>query len=294
MWQKYRLSNRKRGKNMLKKILLIAGGLFVAAVLYIDVSGKKFNEKIQREVLYMNERSTSMAAQRFTYDQLKGLPEPVQKYFRYALKNGQEYIRMANLKQTGEFKVTDSGHWVPLDAEQYYATESPSYVWHARLRSTPYVWIEARDVYYEGRGITEGKLFSAFPLMFEAGREMELSSLARFLTEAPWYPTTLLPGKHLEWKGIDSFSAKAVIHDAGYSVSAVFVFDDKGEITKVTTHDRYRKIKGKTERLPWTAYYKNYQEHQGMKIPTEVESEWHLQNGALPYAKLKVREIQYQ
>lgn len=279
---------------MLKKIVLIAGGLVAAIALYIDVSGDRFNEKIQRDVFYMKERSNSVTARRFTYDQLKELPEPVQKYFKYVLKNGQEYIRMAVLKQVGEFRVSASDHWVPLDAEQYYAAESPSYVWHGRLRPTPYVWIEARDVYHGGSGITEGKLLSAFPLIFETGREMELSSLARFLSEAPWLPTALLPGKHLEWKGIDSHSARALIHDAGYSVSAVFVFDDKGEITKVTTHDRYRKIGGKTERSPWTASYKNYREHSGMRIPTEIESGWELQDGVLPYAKLKVREIQYQ
>jgi hypothetical protein len=278
----------------MKKIMLIIAGLVVAGILFIDVSGDKFKEKVKREVRQITEDTDSAPAQKFTYNQLNGLPEPVQRYFKHVLKDGQEYIRIVRLKQTGEFRAKESDRWVPLEAEQYSATISPSFVWHARLKPTPYTWIESRDVYHKGSGFMEGKLLSAFPLMSDSGREMELSSLARFLSEAPWYPTALLPGNNLEWKGIDSHSAKAVINDAGYSVSAVFTFDDNGEITKVTTEDRYRSVNGMKERIAWTAYYKNYQEMNGIKIPTEVEAGWNLQKGNVPYVRLRVMEITCQ
>lgn len=277
----------------MKKILLIIAVLVVAAVLFIDLSSDKFKEKVQREVRQITERAASAPAQKVTYSQLRGLPEPVQKYFRHVLTDGQEYIRIVRLKQSGEFRTKESDRWVPLEAEQHYATASPSFVWNGRLKPTPYTWIESRDVYHKGRGFMEGKLLSAFPLMFDSGKEMELSSLTRFLSEAPWYPTALLPGKYLEWKAIDDHSAKALISDAGYSVSAVFTFGDNGEITKVTTDDRYRNVNGKKERISWTAHFKNYQEQSGMKIPTEVEAEWNLPKGVFQYAKLKVLELRY-
>lgn len=278
---------------MLKRTLLIIGGLIVAGILFIDVSGDKFKEKVQREVRQIKEGASSAPVQRFTLSQLRGLPTPVQSYFRHVLKDNREYIRTVSLKQTGEFRTKESDPWVPLVADQYYGTNSPSFIWHARLKPTPYTWIEARDVYHNGIGFMEGKLLSAFPLMFDSGKEMEVSSLARYLTEAPWYPTSLLPGKHLEWKGIDAHSAKAVINYSGYSVSAIFTFGDSGEISKVTTEDRYRNINGNKERLSWTARYKNYQELNGVRIPLEVDSEWNLPKGAFQYAKLRVTEIRY-
>ncbi|MBA4372142.1 MAG: hypothetical protein C0402_04710 [Thermodesulfovibrio sp.] len=278
---------------MMKRTLLIIAGLIVTVILFINVSGNKFEEKVQREVRQITEGTASAPAQKLTYNQLKILPEPVQRYFRHVLKDGQEYIRTVRLKQTGEFRAKESDQWVPLEAVQYYATKSPSFVWHARLKPTPYTWIESRDIYHKGIGFMEGKLLSAFPLVFDSGREMELSSLARFLSEAPWYPTALLPGKNLVWQAIDSHSAKAVINDAGYSVSAVFTFGDDGEITKVTSEDRHRNVNGKKERIGWTAYYKNYQELNGVQIPSEVEVEWNLPKGAFQYAKLKVTEIRY-
>lgn len=281
----------RRGK--MKKTMLIIAAMVVAGLLFIDVSGDKFKEKVQREVRQITDGAASASSQKFTYNQLSGMPDPVQKYFRHVLKDGQEYIRTVRLNQTGEFRTKDADRWVPLDAQQYYATESPAFVWHAHVKPTPYTWIEARDVYHKGSGFMEGKLLSAFPLMSDSGREMELSSLARFLSEAPWYPTALLPGKYLEWRAIDAHSAKAVISDAGYSVSAVFTFHDNGEITKVTTEDRYRSVNGKKERNSWTAHFKNYQELNGIKIPTEVEAEWNMTKGTFQYAKLKIVQIQY-
>jgi hypothetical protein len=288
------LIEQKERNTMIKKTVFIAGALIVAVILYVSVSVDKFREKVDREVFRLKERAASAAAPKFTYASLDGLPEPVQRYFRHVLQDGREYIRMTRITQTGEFRATESAQWVPLEAEHYYALQEPSYVSHIQLKPMPYVWIETRDMYHDGKGFTEGKLFSAFPLMFEAGRELELSSLARFLSEAPWYPTALLPAENLEWQGLDSHSARAVIHDAGYSVSAIFDFDDNGRIIKVTIHDRYRKLNGRKERLLWAAHYKNYQEHNGINIPTEVESEWQTEKGAFPYARVTVREVRYQ
>ncbi len=278
---------------MFKKITIIVAAILVAGILYVDVSADRFKEKVKREVRQISEGVNSVPADKYAGNRLNGVPEPVQKYFRHVLKDGQEHIRTASLKQTGEFRAKESDRWVPLEAEHYCTTERPSFVWHARLKATPYTWIESRDVYHKGRGFMDGKLLSAFPLVFDSGKEMELSSLAKFLTEAPWYPTALLPGKNLEWKALDSHSAKAIINDSGYSVSAVFTFGDNGEILKVTTDDRYRSINGKKERLTWTAHYKNYQEHNGMKIPTEVEAEWNLSKGAFQYAKVRITDAQY-
>ena len=40
----------------------------------------------------------------FSEEELKDLPEPVQRYFKYALKNGQAAINFCSLKQTGLFR----------------------------------------------------------------------------------------------------------------------------------------------------------------------------------------------
>jgi hypothetical protein len=41
----------------------------------------------------------------------------------------------------------------------------------------------------------------------------------RFLAEAPWYPTTLLPGQGVRWKAIDDSTASATIQDGDTRVT---------------------------------------------------------------------------
>jgi len=50
---------------------------------------------------------------------------------------------------------------------------------------------------------------------------------------------------------------------------------------------------GKYLKEQWGGYYRNYQEIEGMKIPTEGEVEWNLSDKDLQYAKLKITDIQY-
>lgn len=277
---------------MMFKTIGIVIGMAVTALLYIDVSSDNFRGKVKKEIQTIKSNGQTQP-RLFSYKDLKGLPEPVQRYFKYALKDGQEHIRSVSLKQAGEFRTKEVNPWIPFEAEQHFATGSPSFVWHARLSPSPYIWIEARDMYYEGSGAMVGKLCSAIPLSSAAGKETDISSLVRFLTEAAWFPTALLPGKNIEWKAIDSNSARAAINDHGYSVSAIFTFGDRGEITKITTEDKYRNVNGRYKREHWTGHFKNYQAVSGIKIPTEVEVEWNLPDRDFKYAKVKVVEIQY-
>lgn len=277
----------------MKKLLIILAGILVAGVLFVDVSGDNFREKVSLEVRQMRNIAREVRPGSIDMAQLEGLPFPVKRYLRFAFQGSSQDITTAVIEQTGTFRAKETANWVPLQADQYAATTRPSFVWHARIRPTPYTWIDARDRYYDGTGVTEGRLMSAVPLLFSYGREMDVSSLARFLAEAPWYPSALLPSRYLTWKAIDKDSAEAVISDAGYTASVVFTFNEKGEITQATTGDRYRSINGKMEKTPWSAHYGKYQIMHGIAFPAEVEFSWDLPKSNYQYAKVQVTAIRY-
>ena len=44
----------------------------------------------------------------FHHAQLEGLPEPVQRYFKYALQDGQKYIKFCTIEQKGQFRSVKS------------------------------------------------------------------------------------------------------------------------------------------------------------------------------------------
>ena len=137
------------------------------------------------------------------------------------------------------------------------------------------------------------KLLSTITVADAAGSEMDISSLIRFLSEAPWFPTALLPSDYIKLIEIDSNSAQVIIKDNGYTASGIFSFNEKGEIIKFVTNDRYMEVDGKYFKEQWGGYYRNYQEIEGMKIPIEAEVEWNLASGDFQYVKIKITDIQY-
>ncbi len=277
----------------MKRALIIIAVLAGVLLLYVHLSGGKFRERVERE------KQRIASAERkpggFGNDAMQpaGLPAPVKKYLRHALSSERTRIKSVRMVQTGSFRSGETGNWVPVNADQVTSVEDVAFVWHARLQPHPYLWTESRDLLYGGQARTEHRLYAAFSFRFAAGREEDLSALARFLVEAPWYPTALVPGGHLEWKPIDDRSAKAVLTDHGYQVSAVFTFSEKGEIIKATTDDRYRTKKRDVSQVPWTAHFKDYQERGGMRIPMEVEAEWGLPDRTFPYWKVRVQDISF-
>jgi len=277
----------------MRKLLLILGAIIVIIILFITISKILFDKKVIKEVGMLTEEGSKAQSETFSFNDLEGLPEPVQRYFKYAIKDGQEHIKFVRLKQVGEFRMKENQSWMPIKAEQYFTTEDPAFIWRVKFTMAPFIWIDGRDMYYQGKGNMLIKVLSTITVADAAGSEMDISSLIRFLAEAPWFPTALLPSDYLEWKEIDSNSARAVIKDKGYTASGIFTFNEKGEIIKFVTNDRYMEADGKYFKEQWAGYYRNYQEVDGMKIPIEGEVEWNLSDRDLQYVKLKITDIQY-
>jgi hypothetical protein len=276
------------------KILL---GIIIIVLLIIGIilgTGYMiFNKYIAREIDQLADLSGGGLPPIFTYDDLEGLPEPVETYFKYALRNGQEDVQFARLKQTGVFKSQEAGEWNYMEAEQYFATEDPAFVWFARMRAAPLIWIGAMDTYSGGKGNMIIKFFSALTVRSATSKEINISEMVRYFAEAPWFPTALLPSSYVEWEELDNTRARVTLTAHGLSATGVFHFNERGQIEKFVTYDRYRESGGRYYREQWTGYYKDYKEFAGMRIPTKVEAEWNLENWDFKYISVSLKDVQY-
>ena len=50
----------------------------------------------------------------FSFDDLQDLPEPVQRYFKYCMTEGQPLIKYCAIKQQGWFRYLTSSHAAPV------------------------------------------------------------------------------------------------------------------------------------------------------------------------------------
>lgn len=120
-------------------------------------------------------------------------------------------------------------------------------------------------------------LLSAFNVSADAGTpEMNSGSLHRFLAEAVWYPTALLPSSKLQWSPIDASSALATLTEGGISVSLEFRFAETGEVTGIYTPARWGTFSGGYEEHPWEGHFRNYEQRHGMWVPNEGDVGWYV------------------
>jgi hypothetical protein len=233
---------------------------------------------------------------RVSFAALEGLPPPVVRYFKRFLRDGQRFILVGHLEQEGRLRTgTRSNRWLSFEARQVIVPSAPGFVWDARVSLLPLLHLRVRDAYVGGTGSGRVSLLSAITLAADSGGEqLNSGALHRYLAEAVWYPTALLPGASLEWRPIDGSRALATLTDSGTSVSLEFRFDGEGEVTGIYSPGRWGKFGKEYRQAPWEGHFRHYREQDGMLVPSEADVGWYREDEWQPVWEGKIRRVSYQ
>jgi hypothetical protein len=227
-----------------------------------------------------------------SFRDFEALPAPVAAYFRFALKEGQPLIRTAKIRHEGQFCLNDK--WIPFASTQHFSAHPPGFVWDAKMKINPLINVDVRDSYLGGRGTMSAKVLSLISVMdAHDDTGLDAGSLLRYLAEAVWIPTALLPSENLRWTPIDNHKALATLSDGNTTVSLEFTFNERGEISSFFAPARIHSLKGESKEFPWAGRLWNYQEKNGLMIPLEGEVEWQMPERNMPYYKGKILDVQY-
>jgi hypothetical protein len=221
---------------------------------------------------------------------LEGVPPPVARFLSRSLAERQPLIDAIQVEQTGEFRVGEA--WRPFHATQRFTVEPAGFVWDARISMVPLLPVLVRDSYVAGSAAMRGEIGGVYPLVNQSDRrELNAGALQRFLAEAVWFPTALLPRDNLKWDPIDDHRARATLTDRDTTVSLEFRFNGAGDVTEIFTPDRYAENRGRYEPKPWIVRCSEYETHGGMRIPIQCEVAWIEATGPAAYWRGRVREI---
>jgi hypothetical protein len=257
----------------------------IATLILVFTGGKiKLSRQFGNEVKILFANSKPISGQTFSYGQLAGLPEPVQRYFKLALKEAQPYISYARITNDGLFKSGPDKDWVDIKGEQYATTERPGFIWKGTT-----TLFSARDQYILGKGRLAVALFGLIRIVDGKGASYDQGELLRWLGESILYPTNLLPGLNLRWNAIDERTAKLTFNYNGLSLSYKVTFNDAGEIIQMET----KRYMDKDHLETWIIKPANYREINDLKVPTAFEVIWRLKKGDLSYAKFNIQKIEY-
>ena len=230
----------------------------------------------------------------FSYEMLEGLPAPVARYLRAVLKEGQPLVRTARIEHRGTFLSRPPDGWGPFTSTQVFAVQPPGMVWDARIRMGP-VEVLVRDAFLDGQGAMHGKVLGLIPVVSVGGTpEIAAGALHRYLAEAAWFPTALLPGQAVTWAPVDDSTARATITAGATTVSLDFHFGADGLVSRVYTPARMRDVNGRGVPTPWQGRNTRWAEFDGMLIPVEAVVEWVLPEGPLAYWRGEIVAASYE
>jgi hypothetical protein len=230
-----------------------------------------------------------------TYDrrETETLPAPVKRFFATALQDGQAIVTGVSFTQQGQFRIDErKANWQPFHATQFATMHPPGFDWDARIRMAPGVDVWVRDAYAAGAGSLRASVLGLLTVAdIHDTAESARGELMRYLAEAAWYPTALLPSQGVRWEGTGDTSACATLVDGSTSVTLEFRFGSDGLIAEIGAASRPRSA---TESAPWLCRVSAFEQRGGMQVPMHGEVEWQLPNGPAPYFRCRMTAIEHE
>ncbi|MEP7265025.1 MAG: DUF6544 family protein [Bacteroidota bacterium] len=266
-----------------KPVLYIIIPIAVIAII-LFVGKLNLSRQYKKEVKTLFSQSKNISDKKFSYQQLEGLPTPVQKYFKHVMHEGQPYISNLRMTHNGQFKTGKDKDWINIEGEEYFTADNPGFIWKGKTSL-----FTARDMYISKKGRLVVSVLSLFNVVDAQGEHYDQGELIRWLTESILFPTNFLPGENLQWEAIDSLSSKIIFNYNGQLLFLIVKFNDTGEITEMET----KRYMDENNLETWICKADKYKEMNGIIIPTEFEVLWRLAKGDLSYAKFNLKEVAY-
>jgi hypothetical protein len=254
--------------------------------------------KWKRETAHAVERlsssngASSTSTARYDRATINTLPSPVLRYFDFALTQGQPFVASACIEWEGTFSIRPR-HWSAFTATQHYRVQPPGFVWDARIWMTSVLPVLVRDSYADHEGSLRAAIGGIVKVADARGTaDIAKGELLRYLAEAVWFPTALLPSAGVTWTALDDDSATATLSDGTTTVSLDAHFGESGEILSISAM-RPRDVRGTSVLTPWVARVHGYTRRHGMMVPTLGDVEWQLPSGPLPYWRGRIVSAHY-
>lgn len=224
-----------------------------------------------------------------------GLPEPVARYFRFALSVDPRPIVRTRIDWDGEMRMRPDAEWQPFTATQAFSSDPPAFVWDARVRMIDVVPVRVRDAYRAQQGSMEARVLGVARVVDQRGSpQLAQSALARWLGEAVWFPSALVPtgDGRIRWQALDDSMARATVTDGATSASADFTFAPTGEIRSMRAL-RYRDVGGEAVLTSFEGEYGGWIRRGGFMVPGAAEVAWLLPEGRYAYWRGRPTHIDY-
>lgn len=209
--------------------------------------------------------------QTFTPEMIARLPEPVRRYFMYAIEPGTPLYTVARITMAGRFGMgnRDQPNYLDFTATQVLAMPA-GFVWKMRARRG-LMRLSGSDTHRWTRFWLTGLLPIA---RLGEDPDHSLSAFGRYVAEAVfWTPAAVLPRPGIVWEGLDTDRARITVNYQGISQSVDLTVGEDGQPTQVQFERWSNANPEKRHKLqPFGGYLSEFRYFGGFRLPTHVEA----------------------
>ncbi|HEX7713297.1 MAG TPA: DUF6544 family protein [Bacillota bacterium] len=279
---------------MSQKYLLVSLLIFVIFIVLFGIyMSQNLNREYKRSVRQGFELNFGEKKGLLTLDDIRHLPNPVQKYLIYVGAVGKEKVQNVKLIAAGEMKMNLKSGWSKINFEQYnFFASHLTRLFYIKLNMLG-IPILGLHSYTDANASMLVKLGGLIPVVDVKGREMRISDTVTLLNDMSIFAPAALIDNRIRWESIDDHTAKAIFNPGYCTVSAVLYFNDRGELVNFISDDRYSlEEDGSFKKIRWSTPIRDYQERNGIKLASYAEAVWNRPEGDDSYFRLKnIRQI---
>lgn len=255
------------------RTILILLTLAVAAVVFLG--GWRWTDKSADQAAWIRLASHQpLAPAAFDLSMIAGLPDPAQRFFRFAIKPGTPIYTVAEVSMQGEFSLGNKmePNYMPMRAEQILAVPN-GFVWNVRAGDR--IWFAGSDGADDGISWSRFWLFGIVPVARAGNNEDHArSAFGRYVAEAVfWSPAALLPGENVRWEAIDESTVRVIVRHMGLEQAVELSVDADGTLSEVVFQRWSNANPAKEFQFqPFGGYLSDYKDFGGFRLPTRVEA----------------------
>lgn len=211
---------------------------------------------------------------RFDPAMVADLPEPAQRFFKFAIAPGTPLLPVAEIDMGGQFSLgtKDAPNYRRMQAQQILAAPH-GFVW--RMRLPGWVPVSGSDAgSYSGSWTRFGILgFIPVARMGDDADHLR-SAYGRYVAEAVfWTPAALFPGSGVTWQGVDEDTARVTVTIGALSQAVDVTVNAEGQPVTVSFMRWSNANPEKQYRLqPFGGALSDFREVQGYRLPFRVEA----------------------
>lgn len=249
-----------------------------------------YHEKFNKDVDANLAQHAYFTGDLLTQDDLKPLPELVQRYLNYTGVVGKPKVNNFRVDFTGKIRSREQGVWMPFTSRQYNFMQTPTRLFflNAVMSHLP---VTGYHHYVDGTAAMDIRLLSLFRVQYADGPDMNVAETVTFFNDmCVMAPATLIDPR-ITWLESDSSTVKASFRSKDIAISATLFFDREGRLVNFESFDRVNAEEN--QRMRWTTPIREYAEINGLRLGVLAETVYSYPGEDFSYGEFRMTNVAY-